>query len=111
MLIQLPSYAQLEEDAMGQYTLLNLLDQIYRFNLDLETVRARGERQYHRLDDWAQRDPRLKEAIAKLEAVYDSEVAAASTPQTPRPEEVPDLAPEIERFLRDVEQRGDGEDR
>ncbi len=100
VLIQLPSYAQLEEDAMGQHTLITLLNDLYSLDLDLDSVKARGERQYRRLDEWAQRDPRLKEAITKLESVYDSETETAAVGGNE--EELPQLSSEVERFLRDV---------
>ncbi|PZC48283.1 MAG: putative ATP-dependent carboligase, ATP-grasp superfamily [Chloroflexi bacterium] len=102
MLMQLPSYAQLEEDATGQHAMISLLSEIYSLDLDTEPLKARGERQYRRLDEWAQRDPRLKEAIKKLESVYDSD-SEESPEEQASAEDLPQLSPEVERFLSDVE--------
>lgn len=99
-LIQLPTYAQLEEDYMGQHALLRLLEGLYGFTLDLEGVRSQGERQYRRLDQLVQADPRLREAIQRLEAAYDSPEEETGEPPT--------LAPEIERFLQDIEGQDEG---
>lgn len=106
MLIQIPSYAQLEEDYMGQYTLLRLLEGLYGFYLDLDDLQAQGQRQYQQLDQLAHSDSRLQEAIQQLESAYDS---AAEAEEEEKEEPSSELAPEIEDFLRDMERRSGGE--
>ena len=102
IIMQLPSYSQLGDDYMGQYTLLRILDRSYGFSLDLERVRRRGERLYGRLDEAARTHTQMGEMIRQLEIAYDSERI-----DPPQPGEGPALSTEIQQFLRDLE-RSDG---
>ena len=102
IIMQLPSYSQLGDDYMGQYTLLRILDRSYGFSLDLERVRRRGERLYGRLDEAARTHTQMGEMIRQLEIAYDSERI-----DSPQPGEGPALSTEIQQFLRDLE-RSDG---
>ena len=103
LVLQLPSYSQLGEDYMGQYTLLRLLDQIYGFSLDLGQIKRRAERLYARLDDASRSESQVREMIKELEATYDSE---RSMP--PEEGEKPKLSPEMEQFLSELEQGDSG---
>ena len=103
LVLQLPSYSQLGEDYMGQYTLLRLLDQIYGFSLDLGQIKRRAERLYARLDDASRSESQVREMITELEATYDSE---RSTPSEEG--EKPKLSPEMEQFLSELEQGDSG---
>ena len=102
LILQLPSYSQLEEDYMGQYTLLRLLNHIYGFSLNLERISRRGQRLYARLDEVVKNQSQVEDMIRQLEASYDRERGAPSEEGTE-----PKLSPDMERFLRDLE-RGNG---
>ena len=103
LVLQLPSYSQLGEDYMGQYTLLRLLDQIYGFSLELEKIKQRAERLYARLDEASQSESQVREMIQELEAAYDSE---KSMPMEEG--EKPKLSSEMEEFLSELEQGNSG---
>ena len=103
LVLQLPSYSQLGEDYMGQYTLLRLLDQIYGFSLDLGQIKRRAERLYARLDDASQSESQVREMIKELEAAYDSE-----RNMSPEEGDKPALSPEMEQFLSELEQGDSG---
>jgi predicted ATP-grasp superfamily ATP-dependent carboligase len=99
VIIQLPAYAQVERDYMGLQSMLELLQAMYGFRLDIDTVREEADRQRQALDETAEEDPRLQVWLRELERTYDAE--RANEPEvgtTP-------LSPELEDFLRDVERR------
>jgi len=104
MVLQLPAYAQVERDYMGLEALLSLLSELYGFRLDLSPVSEEAERQRQALDETAQGDTRLQVWLKELEQAYDMEARLQPTvdaePTTP-------LSPQLEEFLRDVEQRFD----
>ena len=102
IIMQLPSYSQLGDDYMGQYTLLRILDRSYDFSLDLDRIRRRGERLYARLDEAARSHAQMEEMIRQLENAYDSERTAS-----PQEGEGPALSTEIQEFLQGLE-RSDG---
>lgn len=101
LVLQLPSYSQLGEDYMGQYTLLGLLDRIYGLSLDLGKIKRRAERLYARLDQASRFESKVQEMIRELENSYDSERDTFSDD-----EEMPKLSPEMEKFLLELEQGG-----
>jgi predicted ATP-grasp superfamily ATP-dependent carboligase len=101
MILQLPAYAQVERDYRGLQAMLALVSALYGLDLDMEALQEEGARQAAAIDASVQEDPRLQTWLKDLEAAYDSE----SGPQGPGEEEGPDLSPELERFLRDVERR------
>lgn len=103
LIVQLPSYAQLEQDYRGQHALLQILSDLFDLDLDLESLRREGEQQYAALETMIKGDPRLKRWVQELESAYDAEVAARSSS-----EEAPRLSPELEQFLKDVEREWDG---
>ena len=103
LVLQLPSYSQLGEDYMGQYTLLRLLDQIYGFSLDLGQIKRRAERLYARLDDASRSESQVREMIKELEDAYDSEKGIPVEEG-----ENPALSPEMEQFLSELEQGDSG---
>ena len=107
VLMQLPAYAQLENDSSGQYAALDLLNRLYGWELDLESLRQQGERQYAALDETAQQDPRLRQWLEQIEGVYDKELASGGGS-----EDALLLSDETERFLKDIQsqwERPDGD--
>jgi PAC2 family protein len=98
-MVHLPHYAQLDEDHAGTARLIEVLSAYYDVPASLAPVR-RGRRQYAELDAAVDRQPEVKALIARLEASYDSTYPSAKPEQG---EEPPALAPEIERFLKDLD--------
>ncbi len=107
VVLQLPAYAQLERDYRGLLAALELLSGLYGLSLKLDNVREQAERQIALMNESAREDTRVQAWISELEALYDSE-AGASSPEAPGPQ----LSPELEGFLRDIERRwSEGEGR
>ena len=95
----LPHYAQLDEDFAGTARMLQVLAAYYDFPSSLVPTR-RGRVQYEEVDAAVDRKPEVKALVAGLEAYYDSRYPS---PETPQEEAPPELSPEIERFLRDLD--------
>ena len=93
----LPHYAQLERDHTATARMLQVLSAYYEFPASL-ALNRRGEEQYRQLDSAVEQNRQLKAAIVELEAHYDA-AYGSSTEQKPTPE----LSPEIEQFLRDLD--------
>ena len=107
VILQLPAYAQLERDYRGLLAALELLSGLYGLSLNLDVVREQAERQIALMNESAKEDSRVQAWISELEALYDREAGAAS-PEAPGPQ----LSPELERFLHDIERRwSEGEGR
>jgi hypothetical protein len=93
----------LEQDTRGQYAALDLLRRLYGWDdLDRESIRLQGVRQYSAIDETAQQDPRLRKWLQELETVYDAELANGSGETS---SEALQLSEETERFLKEIESR------
>ena len=101
IVLQLPAYAQIERDYRGLHAVLELLNKLYGLPLDLEPVREEMERQVQAMDETVAEDERLAAWLHELERLYDAEAGSLANPEPGT-----DLSPELERFLRDVQQRG-----
>lgn len=97
----LPHYAQLDEDYAATARMLEVLSAYYEFPASLAPTR-RGEEQYRQLNAAVEQNPQLKAVIAELEAHYEA------TYGSPEQKPTPELSPEIERFLRDLDQGQQG---
>ena len=97
--VHLPQYVQLEEDYAGVAQLMELLCSIYQLPPHLAD-KERGQRQYEELNAAVERNPELKGVLQQLETQYDAR-------QNPPEEPVPPLSPEVERFLRELDQGAD----
>ena len=97
--VHLPQYIELEEDYAGAARLMELLCRIYGLPSHLADE-ERGQRQYEELTAAVERNSELKSVLQRLEAQYDSTQAPAQEPPTP-------LSPEVERFLRELDERDD----
>lgn len=104
MVVHLPSYAQLEEDHTGVHTLLSLLSRMFGFSLDLDKVLKKGQEQYRELDTAIKGNPQVEELVKLMEMNYDARATRKEEPGEP-----PQLSPEIERFLREVDSGPDGQ--
>ena len=98
LIVHLPQYVSFEEDYSGTLRLMTIMSHLYGVPVDQETVR-RAEQQREQLDSIVSDNPKLQEIVSQLEARYDARVE-----KTER-EALPALSPEVERFLREMEQR------
>jgi hypothetical protein len=92
----LPHYAQVDEDYAGTARMIEVLSAYY----DIPASRAptrRAKLQYTEIDAAVDQQPEVKELVTRLEAYYDSRY------QTSEGESPPELSPEIERFLKDLD--------
>lgn len=103
VVLQLPAYAQVERDYMGLQAMLELLHNLYGFDVDMGPVREEADRQRQALDETASEDPRLQVWLKELEQSYDRDTKLLASPADDEPET--QLSPELEKFLREVEGR------
>ena len=94
-LVRLPHYAQLDEDYSGVSRILEVLCPMYDLP-DVLIDAERGRRQYQQIDSALTRNPQAKKLVEQLEASYDA--AHKETETTPLP-------PEVERFLKEMDER------
>ncbi|MCE2405157.1 MAG: PAC2 family protein [Dehalococcoidia bacterium] len=94
LVVHLPQYVQLDEDYAGAARLMEVLCSMYGLPPRL-VDEDRGKRQYNELNLAMDRNPELKAILSQLEAQYDRR-------HKPTEEPLPPLAPEVERFLREV---------
>jgi predicted ATP-grasp superfamily ATP-dependent carboligase len=98
IILQLPAYIQLERDYCGTEALLDILSRVYSLHLDISPLREESERQREATNESVAQNPQLQAMVAELERAYDSQRQEA-------PEERPELSPELEGFLKDVQTR------
>ena len=103
MLAQLPAYAQLDPDHHGRYGLLQKLDSIFELGLSLDALRSEGERQYAAINGSLAQNPSLANWVKEMEATYDGPSGSEEGPKSGSSE--PKLSPELEQFLKEMEQR------
>ncbi len=99
--VHLPQYVQLEEDYAGAARLTELLCSIYDLPPNLAD-NDRGKRQYQELTAAVEQNSELKGVLEQLESQYDSRQKAQEEPTPP-------LSPEVEKFLRELDQDTDDE--
>ena len=100
LIARLPQYVQLEEDHAGTARLIELLGTFYPLPPDLADT-EKGRRQYQELTAAVEQNPEVKQVLSQLEAQYDAQESTAETTSTSV--DVP-LSPELENFLRGLEQ-------
>ncbi len=98
LMVRLPQYTQLEKDYMGQVRLLEVLHILYGIPIDEEIIRRAGQ-QIKDIDIEVNRSRKIKEVVNHLEAYYDAQSAEKQKKETPR------LSPDIENFLKEMENR------
>ena len=102
LVVHLPQYVQLDEDYAGAARLMEVLCSMYGLPHRL-VDEDRGKRQYNELNLAMDRNPELKAILNQLEAQYDRRHKPAEEP-------LPPLAPEVERFLRELGSKDPGQD-
>jgi hypothetical protein len=96
IILQLPAYAQLEQDYRGLKAMLELMADFYGLSLDLSSVDDEATRQTAMINEAVEGDARLQRWV---------EEAAESTG-----EPVPPLSPELEDFLREAQRPMDDQE-
>jgi predicted ATP-grasp superfamily ATP-dependent carboligase len=100
IILQLPAYIQLERDYYGTQALLEIMSRVFSLELDVSALSEESDRQRLAMNESVAQNPQLQAMVAELERAYDSE-------QGEPPEEKPELSPELEGFLKDVQTRLD----
>lgn len=98
LIVHLPQYTELEEDASGMLRILEVLDGIYGAQVSSADTEL-AQLQQRQIDATVMQDKRLKRIVAQLESHYDTRAELL------KQEKAPSLSPEIEKFLREMEQR------
>ena len=98
IMVRLPQYTQLEKDYAGQVRLLEVIRSLYGFPIDNAILR-RAEQQIKDIDVEVNRSRKMKEVVAHLETYYDAQSVTRQKKETPR------LSPDIENFLKEMENR------
>ena len=98
IMTHLPQYTELEDDFIGQASLLKVLNQIYDIPVEGK-IMARAEQQVKDIDAAVNRNRKIKDIVTRLEAHYDAQ-------QTSREQkEMPKLSPDVENFLKEMERK------
>lgn len=102
--LRLPYYARLEEDYTGVARLLEILSEVFGFPPSLaDTIAAdaaEGRDQYRKISQEVAASPEVQSLVQRLEADYDVESTSSQESDEP-----PTLSPEVERFLRELDER------
>jgi len=98
MVVHLPQYANLENDHMGEVRLMEIFRSLYGIPVEDVDIR-RAEEQHKRLDVIVGSSQEVKEIVTQLEAHYDARAEKS------KDEETPQLSPEVERFLREMDRQ------
>ena len=105
LMLHLPQYLSLEEDYSGAARLLEAVGVMYGLPLNFPEA-AMGRRQYRQISaELAEEDnAEVRELVGKLERDYDDRAAEAAgdQPDSADAGDAPPLAPDVERFLRDL---------
>ncbi len=97
-MVHLPDYLELEEDYMGTVALLQILHSLYNIPVSDTDIRQ-AENQLKNIEAATQQDHKLKTLVAQLETDYDALTMCQ------RDGEGPPLSPEVDRFLKEMENR------
>lgn len=98
LLVHLPQYTDLDEDYLGELALLRVIDTIYGIPVEEADIRQ-AEGQLKDIETAILNDPKLKVVITELENLYDSRAEARKA------EEPLNLSPDVEKFLKEMENR------
>ena len=98
LIVHLPQYTQLDEDYIGTMRLTQLLGQLYDLPMD-ETYIKKAEQQLEQISVALDKNPQLKATIEHLETHYEART------KKKKEEGMPQLSPEVEKFLTEMERR------
>lgn len=98
LIVHLPQYTELDEDYMGTVRLMKVLSSLYDLPID-EAYIAKAEQQLEQLSAALDKNPQLKAIVRQLETHYEARTKRR------KEEKKPQLSPEVERFLTEMERR------
>ncbi|MBI4299655.1 MAG: PAC2 family protein [Chloroflexi bacterium] len=101
-IVHLPQYAQVDEDYTGALRLLQILSSMYGLPISLSQLENDAERQRAEITEAAERNPQLRHMIRQIETHYEARVKKDV-------DSSPGLSPEVEKFLRELGKRMEGE--
>ena len=102
LMVRMPQYVELEEDYSGLARALEVLRPMYDLP-DYIIDHKRGQAQYEEVSRRIAGDSRLLAMIERLEALYDDRTDGEPEQEPPAP-----LAPEVERFLQELDEGFEG---
>ena len=97
-IVHLPQYTQMEEDYMGTVPMMEIISPLYSVPVDQSYI-AKAEKQMGQVDSALDKNPQLKQIVEQLESHYDARAARKLE------EEMPQLSPEVETFLAEMDRR------
>ncbi len=100
MLVRLPQYAPLDEDFAGKLRMLEVLNDVYGFTVDLAETQSKAADQLRQVSSAVEANPQLKRALQHLEERYDARTPQGATQEPPQQTQLP---PAIEQFLRELD--------
>jgi predicted ATP-grasp superfamily ATP-dependent carboligase len=100
MIVHLPQYTELEEDYLGVVRLMQIFSQLFGTSID-EALLKKAEKQREQITEAVAASPELKGILEQLESHYDRRSARMQ----PHDEKPPQLSPDVERFLKEMENR------
>lgn len=100
LIVHLPQYAQMDENHIGQHCLLDIIQMLYSFKIDLTQIAGKAESQRRQLDVAVESSPEARQIVRQLEARMDAQAKEGGKGAVVSP-----LSPEIEKFLREVDKK------
>jgi len=97
-IVHLPQYTQMDDDYMGTTRLMEVLGSLYDIPRD-ESYIKKAEQQLEQISVSLEKNPQMKSIIEQLETRYEARANRR------KEEETPQLSPEVERFLTEMERR------
>lgn len=101
LIVHLPQYAQMDENYLGQHCLLDIIQSLYGFKIDLSLIAGKAESQRRQLDAAVESSAEARQIVRQLEARMDAQASEAGKSG----ETSPPLSPEVEKFLREVDKK------
>jgi predicted ATP-grasp superfamily ATP-dependent carboligase len=98
IMVRMPQYTRLEKDYSGQVRLLEVIDCLYGIHIE-DSILRRAAQQIKDIDAEVNRSRKMKDVVTHLENYYDAQSV------TRQKKETPPLSPEIESFLKEMENR------
>tara|TARA_B100000676_G_C18064693_1_gene840131 strand:- start:1783 stop:2703 length:921 start_codon:yes stop_codon:yes gene_type:complete len=100
LMAHLPQYAQLDEDHMATYKLLQVLSSLYGFTDDIYDSN-KGKKQYEDLDIAIEKNPQINSLVKQLEIYYDNVLSLDASNNE-------NFSDDVEKFLSEMENRLSG---
>ena len=98
LIVHLPQYTQMDEDYMGTVRLTEVLALLYNLPMD-EAYIEKAEQQLEQINLALDKNPQLKTIVEQLESHYEARAKRR------KEERMPQLSPEVEKFITDIERR------